>query len=238
LVKIENDKTIPGWVTAEAGVQMGRLEHKDKSMIFCFSSKNAHLSQVGDSITSPESYMTHAGVLFPFIHDAIRPSKYLRHGIRFYDIMGVASISEALNMICKYSALKMDPAILEIMGKPKHVGQGISLRVEDERSGLRLAVSTVRRVNEEKVKEFSDDYDADETAPPKTTPAYKQHKDQKQRRLEEMRHMRDMRENPQLAVLVDLDYHEKESDKSDPVGFIKRGFAERARILPRLFSRE
>lgn len=236
LVTIENNENIPGWAVLEAGVVLGRLEHKEKSMMFGFGPDRAHLTQVGEPLDSAEAYLTHAGILFKTVYEAVRPSQYPRHGIRFWDFRGVSSVEDGIELIDKHSVLKANRPGWDLLERPRMTGRDACLRAEDDSTGLRLSVSVVRRADEGKSKTFTDEFSPEETNPPKATPAYKQNKDQRRRRVEELKRLRDLKENPRVVVLVDLDYHEKQLDVSDPVGFIKRGLDERARILPRLFQ--
>jgi hypothetical protein len=224
LVRIEN--SMPGWTASDVNLNTGTLENREQAMKYVFGPANAAMTQARMGITSGEPFLKHTAALLDATLDGIKPASYSRAGLRSFDLRGVASAKEGIELMNRSEYLRSVGDVHKLLGKQAS-GRNLAYRAEDDKSGLILRVATVKRT----ATQLDDDIPFEEVSKPTERPAFKEPSNQARIRVEQLRKKRDIAESPSLGVLVDLDCFEKDPREFRVIEFLERGFAQRRRIL-------
>lgn len=194
---IEAENKIKGWIAGEAAPTGGYMVNEAENMFFSFSSLKLDMSQHYANINDYESFVNYSIRFFDLVSKNLGLKEYLRFGLRYWFLYSVDSVEAGRELLHKSHIFGDNKRVEEIFGK-KVKDKSAVIVLEEEGKGIRISLALALR------KEMEMDIKVEQSEP-LSTPSHKLPKGQKEALMKQLKKIKKSKEDPDVAILLDID---------------------------------
>jgi len=209
MIEIENK--LENWNAREATITGCQMENRSEKMFFTCSSVKLDLAQYENKDLDVSRFLNYSKQMFNIVSRNLGIKEYSRFGLRFWFFYPVESMKTGRRLLSRNKLFRIDPEIETIFEK-KIKDRSFVVVVEDDGLGHRVALSLVYKEGLDVEKESDSSL---------TTAPHKLPKGQKEALLVQLGRKKIQEEDPDVAVLLDIDNYKEGPTLEDLEPFIE-----------------
>ncbi len=192
---IEAENKIKGWIAGEAVPTRGYMVNEAENMLFSFSSLKLDISQLYANINDYKNFVNYSIKFFDLVSKNLGLKEYVRFGLRYWFLYPVDSEKTGRELLHKSHIFSDNKKVEEIYGK-KVKDKSAVIVLEEEGKGTRISLALALKKGIDIIIEQSE---------PMLTPSHKLPKGQKEALMKQLKKIKKIKEDPDVAILLDID---------------------------------
>lgn len=208
MIEIENE--LKNWRAREAQISSCQMVNPSENMFFNCSSLKLDLSQDTVKELECKSFLSYSRQMFNIVSKNLGIKEYIRFGLRYWFLLPVDSIQSGQKILTGNSLFNVDTGI-EVMFDKKVKDKSFVVILEKEKYGHRIALSVVHKQGFGSLKDQNEFL---------TTTPHKLPKGQKEALIAQLERKKRQQDNPDVAVLLDIDNYMEDPEAANLDNFI------------------
>lgn len=193
---IDAENKIKGWIAGEAAPTGGRMVNTTENMLFSFNSSKLDLSQHYADINDYKNFVNYSIKFFDLVSKNLGLKEYLRFGLRYWFLYPVDSAQIGRELLHKSHLFGDDKNVEGIFGK-KVKDKSVVIVLEEEGKGARISLALALNKGV--------DTEIEQSTPTPTIPPHKLPRGQKEAVIKQLKKSKKSAEDPDVAILLDID---------------------------------
>lgn len=194
---IEAENKIKGWIAGQAVPTSGYMVNEAENMLFNFSCLKLDLSQHYANINDYENFINYSIKFFDLVSRNLGLKNYLRFGLRYWFLYPVDSAETGRKLLHKSHIFSDNKEVEEIFGK-KVKDKSAVIVLEEGGKGTRISLALALALKKGMDIKI-------EQSEPMSTPPHKLPRGQKEALMNQLKKTKKNREDPDVAILLDID---------------------------------
>lgn len=192
MIEIENK--LPGWIAGEAIPTGGKMRNEGENMTFNFDSLKFDIAK--QNAKDLQNFITHSKTIFNIVSSNLGLEEYKRFGLRCWFLFPVNSQSDGRKILSECKTYSVNKDIEKLFGKSIK-DTSIVVVLEEEQKSHRISLTMVYKSKEDIIKDDSNKL--------LETPPHKLPTGQKEALRAQLQRRKKQKEQPEMAILIDID---------------------------------
>ncbi|MFH0732148.1 MAG: hypothetical protein V2A72_04400 [Candidatus Omnitrophota bacterium] len=208
---IEVENKLKNWNAKEANISSGQMQNISENMIFNFSSLKLDLNQNNVKDLDCTNFFTYSKEIFKIVSKNLGIKDYIRFGLRYWLLYPIDSVKTGRRILSTNGFFKIDNKIEKMFDKEIKDRNFIAV-LEKDKEGHRISLAMVFKEGTNIEKEENKFL---------TTAPHKLPTKQKEALIAQLERKQKQAENPDVALLIDIDSYINDPKTEQLDGFIK-----------------